>query len=399
MSNFPRATRVALVALLLPCPMYSESFLEQRKVNSLSTGEAFARFAAAHGRDYQPGSTEWEERQQVFGEIQSRVEAHNRRPVRLWTATLTRFADRHPHERQAMLGYRREARVSTEVPGALGLEALDTVADLLPASVDYRHLPAMKDVQDQASCGSCWAFATVTALRGAYNKATGEDRTFSPQQLVSCTPNPRSCGGTGGCAGATVELAMKYIMHAGIQTTKEFQYEATDLPCPAALQMDAIPSQGAARAQFGLVGWSTLPANRAKPLMQALAAHGPVAISVAANFDWFMYGGGIVDTCDDSDPIVNHAVVLVGYGKDANVGFWTVQNSWGSSWGEDGFIRVLRFLDGHDADDHYCGWDTKPEEGIACKDDTADRVYVCGMCGILFDSVVPFFNVSGDKFM
>lgn len=117
---------------------------------------------------------------------------------------------------------------------------------------------------------------------------------------------------------------------------------------------------------------------------------GPVAISASAD-SWASYLSGIFDSCE-KDSIINHAIVLVGYGVDDGTKYWTVQNSWGTSWGENGFIRIKRH-DTVEEDDAFCGTDSKPGDGIACKP-YPDSVEVCGMCGLLYDSVAPEFTAS-----
>jgi cathepsin L len=138
-------------------------------------------------------------------------------------------------------------------------------------------------------------------------------------------------------------------------------------------------------ASFGMTGWETLPKNEVQPLMRALVERGPVAVSVAAS-DWMMYESGVFNGCS-KDAIVDHAVVLVGYGQAGSDLTWVIQNSWGSDWGEGGHIRLLR----HENSDAYCGIDDKPQEGIACKGDNTP-IRVCGMCAVLFDSAVPHFS-------
>jgi hypothetical protein len=136
----------------------------------------------------------------------------------------------------------------------------------------------------------------------------------------------------------------------------------------------------------GLIGYKTLRKNNYADLMSAIQT-GPVAISVAAA-SWFPYHGGIFK-CSRANPVVNHAVVLFGYGHSAKGKYWLIRNSWGPAWGERGFIRIRR-LD--QAEQEFCGNDTKPKEGVAC--DTPHpkpSVVVCGSCGILYDSVIPQF--------
>merc|ERR1719476_664235 len=99
------------------------------------------------------------------------------------------------------------------------------------------------DIPDQSSCGSCWAVATAAMLHGSYEaQMNGSSRTFSAQQLVSCTPNELDCGGTGGCDGATVELAMEYIERKGLQDESQMGYKGRDLTCPPEQSMKTSKS-------------------------------------------------------------------------------------------------------------------------------------------------------------
>merc|ERR1719203_342887 len=90
--------------------------------------------------------------------------------------------------------------------------------------------------------------------------------------------------------------------------------------------------------------------------------------------------------------VINHAVVLVGYGKD----YWHIQNSWGDRWGEGGFVRLHRHSNSEE--DQYCGWDMDPASGTGCKGGPS-KVWVCGSCGILYDSVVPTFTLSEEGWL
>jgi hypothetical protein len=144
----------------------------------------------------------------------------------------------------------------------------------------------------------------------------------------------------------------------------------------------AMPS--ASPAVSGLTGWETLPKNTYEPLLRALAERGPVAVSVGADL-WFNYHSGIFNGCG-RDSVIDHAVTAIGYGQEAGTKYWVIQNSWGAGWGEAGKIRLERHSEGG-----YCGMDNDPQKGLACKGEN-DPVPVCGMCGILFDSVVPHFQ-------
>merc|ERR1711953_940415 len=94
------------------------------------------------------------------------------------------------------------------------------------------------------------------------------------------------------------------------------------------------------------------------------------------------YSGGVLSNCNDY--VMDHAVQLVGYGTDSGKDYWLVRNSWGGSWGEQGYIRMQRYGEGKEP----CGVDNKPQDGDACKGDTDPRTY-CGECGILSSSSYP----------
>jgi cathepsin L len=241
-------------------------------------------------------------------------------------------------------------------------------------------------------------------------------RKFSVQQIISCTENPNECGGTGGCQGATAELAMDYVFKHGCKTEAELPYEdheRDDVVCPKSHFLQERPGEEPASphsaASFGMLGWSKLPENKLNPLKLALVTKGPVAVSISAGYSWNQYEGGVLDDCP-KDAIIDHAVVLIGYGVTkkaqsllpfstdilaAGVKYWHLQNSWGSDWGESGYLRMLRRAD-EEEETHQCGWDDDPQIGSGCKGGPP-RVHVCGMCGLLYDAVIPHFRERGSS--
>lgn len=270
--------------------------------------------------------------------------------------------------------------------------------DPLPESVEWKQLQSLSEIPDQGACGSCWAIATAAVLAARYEIANGNaGRTFSAQELVDCTPNENACGGTGGCDGATMELGLDYVLQHGLAEDASRPYlgrsDNTGLGCQGQqgsfLQaLRGFQSSGAGGGAIGMQSWSKLPENKQEPLMRAVLS-GPVGISAAAR-DWQLYFSGVFDSCD-RDAVVDHAVVLTGYGEDPAGGkFYTIRNSWGPSWGENGYIR-LRRLGTDEGEAGHCGVDGAPKEGTACRP-YPDSVPVCGMCGILYDSVVPYMK-------
>merc|ERR1719454_2728410 len=108
-----------------------------------------------------------------------------------------------------------------------------------------------------------------------------------------------------------------------------------------AVGLHSVSSSSAGLA-LGLTGWERLPENEYQPLLHAVGTRGPVAVSVSGRA-WHSYSNGVFDGCG-RDAVIDHAVTLVGYGKDADTGdkYWIIKNSWGSRWGEEGNIRLLR---------------------------------------------------------
>lgn len=242
----------------------------------------------------------------------------------------------------------------------------------LASSVDWRSkIKNASFVPDQGGCGSCWAHSAIAALEAHADIHTGRHVKLSTQELIDCTENPRHCGGTGGCHGATAELAFERARVRGISTLEEYHGDGSKC---------AVDRPSALKVQ----SFVRLPENKASHLMHALATKGPVSTSIDAE-NLFMYSKGVFSGCE-KDTVVNHAVLSVGYGHDTSSGkdYWLIKNSWGDKWGESGYFRLQRHTD----EDAYCGTDNKPKDGVYC-DDAPPSIRVCGMCGSTSDSAYP----------
>jgi len=359
---------------------------------------SFESFIETHSRSYQQGSTEFTERQALYRQRKVDSELHNSAPDRLWTAGVNKLWDWTEAELKTLRGW--DGSMMPDGGSARSVRphgAFLQQQSELPTEKMWTSLETGQHIRNQGDCGSCWAIAVSTVLMGHAEIYTGKARTFSAEQLVECTPNPRHCGGDGGCKGATAELAMDWVMKNGLAEASEVPYTASDGACTAGgsstqtmalalLDETAAAGTGTGGLAFGMTGWETLPKNEYEPLQRALAEMGPVAVSVAADA-WFNYESGIFNGCG-KDAVVDHAVTAMGYGEEAGRKYWTIQNSWGAEWGENGHIRLERHENGD-----YCGMNNDPQKGIACQGETA-AVPVCGMCGVLFDSVVPHFAKS-----
>jgi cathepsin L len=284
---------------------------------------------------------------------------------------------------------------------------------MFPKEFAWANLTSIQETWDQGNCGSCWAVAATSVMR-AHAELKGLPRQFSASQVIACTPNPNACGGTGGCEGATAELAYEYVLRAGVAAGDAafFAMGGGQMRCPAQTQVptekttDGIVEadgrevhmisskdrKGMRGREIGMTGWTKLPETKENPILHALVDQGPLYVAVAAGSGWFSYAEGVLTPsgCDTRN-VVNHAVVLFGFGvkphtRIGDVKYWHIKNSWGRGWGEDGAIRLQR----QDDEEGFCGWDHSPQEGSGCKDGPP-KVWVCGTCGILYDAVVPSF--------
>lgn len=391
-SMLPLIAGLAMTGMNSAMLSQDSTLTDESHANPLS----FAEFASIHGRDYETGSSEYELRRTLYEARSAEVLRKNSEPGRTSFAAVNHLADRTDDELERLRGYKAAPSVAGP-PQFLQLSSNSGHKMDLPKSVDWRHLKAMHDVHNQGDCGSCWAVATATTMT-AHSEIHADHRSFSAQHLLQCVGNPRKCGGAGGCDGATPELALAHILEHGMSTADELPYTGKQPlpPCPfragtspanGSLALSDLSAKGSAHS-FGMVGWEKLPENEVEPIMRALQ-EGPVNAAVSASELWNDYSHGILSACHPG-AIINHAVVLVGYGE-SNTGqkYWLIQNSWGPHWGEGGFLRLARRS--NEAEQRYCGWDNAPQDGSGCSDGPS-RVRVCGSCGILYDVVRPVFG-------
>jgi len=335
----------------------------------------FAQFKEQYGKIYKTRS-EHQMRFDIFQANLKKIEEHNKSGAS-WKKGINQFSDLTEAEFEAIYvgGYKR-----LPIPSG-NFTIKSKPAKDLPAEVDWRKQGVITDVKNQGQCGSCWAFCTTEMIESYAGIATGSTPELSSQQVTSCTPNPLSCGGTGGCMGSIAQLGYTYIQLFGHVTEEDYPYTSGTTTETGDCMYDFMNTAPA----IGITGYNVLPSNDQDAVLTHLAEVGPLAVSVYAS-GWGSYSSGVYDGCDfDANIAMNHAVQLVGYGTDASEGdYWIVRNSWGSRWGEDGYIRLQR------QSTAQCGTDSTPMDGSACVGGPGnDEQHVCGQCGILFDSSYP----------
>jgi len=213
-------------------------------------------------------------------------------------------------------------------------------AQNLPTSIDWSQKGAVTPIKNQGQCGSCWAFSTTGSLEGIYAITTGTLDSFSEQQLVDCSDS----FGNMGCDGGLMDQAFQYVEANGIELESTYPYKGVDGKC----------QYKAASTIFKIDNYTDVT-PKDNDALQAAVAGQPVSIAIDAENIMF-YSSGIFDNknCGDS---LDHGVLIVGYGTANSTDFWKVKNSWGASWGEEGYIRFIRVSGQVEA---ICGLNLEP---------------------------------------
>ncbi|KAG2666280.1 hypothetical protein I3843_15G048700 [Carya illinoinensis] len=284
---------------------------------------------AKHGRAYN-AIGEKEKRFYIFKDNLRFIDEHNAEKNRTYKLGLNRFADLTNEEyRTTYLGAKFSSKRRLTRPSSNRYEPL--VGDKVPDSVDWRKEGAVVDVKDQGSCGSCWAFSTIAAVEGINKIVTGDLISLSEQELVDCDTSYNE-----GCNGGLMDYAFEFIINnGGIDTEEDYPYYASDGTCDTYRKNARVVT---------IDDYEDVPANNEKALQKAVASQ-PVSIAIEGGGREFqLYDSGVFSgKCGTS---LDHGVTAVGYGTDNGVDYWIVKNSWGASWGEAGYIRMERNLDG-----------------------------------------------------
>jgi len=285
----------------------------------------FASWQAKHHKFF-ANKDEYRQRLDIFKNNSDFVETHNQ-GNHTWTAGLNQFSHLSPAEFKALVSTNIPRR-STSIPRKLlAANAVTSTA----SSIDWVTAGAVTSVKNQGSCGSCWSFSTAGALEGAYYNQYGTLQSFSMQQLVDCDTSDS------GCSGGLMDNAFGWIeSNGGLCSYSDYPYTtATYDGTAGTCETTCTPVTGSTISSY-----TDVTSNSASALETALNIQ-PVSVAIEADQTAFQYysSGVLTGTCGTS---LDHGVLAVGYGYDSTTGYnyWKVKNSWGTSWGEDGYIRI-----------------------------------------------------------
>ncbi|KAG5545141.1 hypothetical protein RHGRI_017573 [Rhododendron griersonianum] len=191
----------------------------------------------------------------------------------------------------------------------------------------------------------CWAFSVVASMEGIVELTTGTLTSLSEQELVDCDTS----GQEKGCNGGLMDSAFQFIIqNQGLTTEANYPYQGTQGTCN---------TNATANPAATITGYEDVPTNNETALLIAVANQ-PVSVAIdVGGSDFQFYSSSVLTgACGTT---LDHGVAAVGYGIDINDGtnYWLVKNSWGTRWGEEGYIRMQRYID---AKEGLCGIAMQP---------------------------------------
>ena len=297
----------------------------------LSDSEMFNQFTGFQERFGKKYTTadEFNDRFAIFQKNLNTIVEHNLDLTQNFTMGVNQFTDMTPEE--------FKVRVTGLAPKKFGLKfgAADCVSfagtgKTVPDSYDWRSNGAVTPIKDQGQCGSCWSFSATGAMEGAWAIKHSDLVSLSEQELVDCAGIRY---GNMGCNGGLMDSAFKFAIDKGMCAESSYAYTS-----------GATQTAGSCKTCSSVVSFSgcaDVAPNNQVALKEAVA-NGPVSIAIEADTRYFQsYSGGVL-TASTCGTTLDHGVLVVGYGEEDGQKYWLVKNSWGTSWGDDGYLKIAR---------------------------------------------------------
>lgn len=235
----------------------------------------------------------------------------------------------------------------------------------LPKSFDSREqwpdCPTIKEIRDQGSCGSCWAFGAVEAMsdRICIHSKGQVNAEISAEDLLSCCK--LECGN--GCNGGYPSGAWDFWTEAGLVSgglyhsnigcrpysippcehhvngsRPECSGEIETPRCTKRCEAGYTPNYSSDK-HYGLTAYSV--GSDMTEIMTEIYKNGPVEAALLVYTDFLHYKSGVYKH-ETGESIGGHAIKVLGWGEETGTPYWLVANSWNTDWGDNGFFKILR---------------------------------------------------------
>ncbi|XP_074308037.1 low-temperature-induced cysteine proteinase-like [Silene latifolia] len=320
------------IIVLLEC-FYSTGLPVQYSITGSQVGvverenrevELFENWRVKHGKVYKHG----EEMRKRFGNFKRNLKYIEEKTLNRsgHMVGLNRFADLSNEEFKEM--YLRKVRRPVRLGNRKHTWRSLVSTCNAPVSLDWRKKGMVTPVKDQGSCGSCWAFSSTGAMEGINAINNGELISLSEQELVDCDSSNQ------GCNGGYMDYAFEWVINnGGIDTETAYPYTGIGAMCNSNKERKRVVS---------IDGYEDV--EEADSALLCATVNQPLSVAIhASSLDFQLYTRGIYEgDCSSNPDDIDHAVLIVGYGSEGDKDYWIVKNSWGTSWGMEGYIYITR---------------------------------------------------------
>jgi len=308
--------KLVLIALLGLCCVSASGLTDEQ------SEWLFSAWMKQHNKVYQ--STEIVHRYSIWSKNMEFIMNHNAEESS-YRVAMNEFGDLTAAEWKQRRGVDRAGIVRGPTAKAARHRAVAP-----PTSWDWRQMHAINPIQNQGQCGSCWAFTTGDSVSGLWSIKTGMLFPVSVQEIVDCS----GAEGNEGCNGGLMTNAFQWIIdNGGICDWQEYQYTAQTGTCMSANCTNVAT----------IKSYQSIAVGDEAALMTAVYGQ-PVSAAVEADGQSFQfYQSGVLDdpTCGTN---IDHGMTVIGWGTDATAkkDYWLLRNMWGTAWGENGYMRIVR---------------------------------------------------------
>lgn len=305
------------LALITTASLYL--LLNPTSTNKLHTKEFFAhkaRFSKKHATQ-----EELKFRLQIFSQNMEMINKHNSSKTSTFTMGVNQFTDLTFEE------FKAKYLMTKETANPLSTDNTEIEELNKGKKVDWKEAGMLSPVKNQEACGSCWAFSATGSMEAAYRIHKNQKISVAEQELVDCSGDY----GNYGCNGGIMSAAFSYIKDNDIANEDDYVYEALTETCKANKNLERWEI-----ASFEMIGFMKTNVNG---LMKMIDRQ-PVSVAIEVRSDFQHYQEGVYSSVDSCGSRLNHGVLAAGYDTSADVPYFLVKNSWGETWGEEGFIRM-----------------------------------------------------------